>query len=133
MAVGPGTPIPNTQKYGGKAVSTGQWPEEGTKAFPVVLLNLTANVPVTIDLVEETQLGEISSIQGVFIDNAANAGAFSLTCDGMEQTITCGGNKQMYVPLLCEANRFNAVSVPGGTVTLLFTNFPMQSFQWLST
>lgn len=74
-------------------------------------------------------------IQGVYIDNASNAVAVTLTCNGTNQRIVCGPNMQGFFPLLVQSPpKFTiaATQAAGRIVNLQFYNVPIMSCNWKS-
>lgn len=75
----------------------------------------------------------IEYIQGVYIDNASNAVAFTLTCAATGHRIVCGPNMQGFFPLLVQnPPRFTAAMTQqnGRIVGLQFYNVPIVSCSW---
>lgn len=107
-------------------------PRGGPKCVPA-LLDFSTTGQIEIDGQYVVDTSQIEFIQGVFIDNRANATAFTLTCGGTGQVIQAAPNTQGYYALLAQTppklvaatTQLNARVVP-----LFFYNVPIQSQTW---
>ena len=87
---------------------------------------------IDIDGQQVIDAGAIEFLQGVYIDNADNAVAFTLTTN-TNQRIVCGPNMQGFFPLLCQnPPKLTATmqQANGRLVDLIFYNVPVMSCSW---
>jgi hypothetical protein len=111
-------------------VFNGSVPQEGPKIIPYPLL-FVGNSSQEIDLTNYHQLGKFSGIQTVFIDNTANASAFTLLMAATNQVIECPPNSQGYFPVLITSTLRVTASLPiSGTVQLIICNFAVAAAVW---
>lgn len=114
-------------------VFCGLAPAEGPKCMPVTLVMING-VPQIIDLFGEETTGQMSFVQGVYVDNSLNAAAFSLTGGIAGQLLTWGPATQGWQPVLApDKARFTAVSGASLTITMHFVNFPVAPGIWKIT
>lgn len=107
-------------------------PQSGPKVVPA-LCDFSATGEVDIDGQSIIDAHGIELIQGVYIDNADNAVAFSLTCFGTNQRIVCGPNMQGFFPVLVQSPpRFTAImaQLANRRVYLGFYNVPIMTSVW---
>lgn len=111
------------------AVFNGCMPKEGPKSIPAMLILDDNSQEVNFLGLIEKQL--VSEIQGVFIDNSANAASLSVKCNATGHTIVCPANAQGIFPLFAPNPPIFTVGTSGNaTVNLQFLNFPVQAYQW---
>lgn len=106
-------------------------PKGGPKVIPVTL-DFSNTGQIEIDGEQVVSSGAIEFIQGVYIDNADNASAFTITCQATRQRIKVPANSQGFFPLLCAnpPKLLAATLQQPNPVTVAFYNVPIQSFQW---
>lgn len=121
--------IPSNPAYTKKQpISThnNKFPAEGPKALPISIEFPTAGT-ATIDLLEQTNMGRISQIQGAWIDNVDGPNLI-LECDVTGQTIHIATGMQGYLQLL-SANpptfRLTSDDATVKDVEIHFLNFPV--------
>lgn len=110
-------------------------PASGPKAIPLTL-DFSATAQINIDSSQVIQNGVIEYLQGVFIDNSANATAFKLTMNGTGQIIVAPPNSQGYYMILCPNTPqlvANGTQAGGNVVNLIFYNVPMPPIVWKVT
>lgn len=108
-------------------------PQGGPKSVPCSA-DFTNAGSISIDGQAIIDAHAIEFIQGVFIDNSANAVPFSLTTNTI-QTITVGPNSQGYYPILVQnPPKMTATceQANGRIVNLIFYNVPIMSSVWKS-
>jgi hypothetical protein len=109
-------------------------PQSGPKTVPAVADFSNAG-SIDIDGQSIIDAHGIEYIQGVFIDNASNAVAFTLVCAGTNQRIVAAPNSQGFYPLLVQSPpRFTATMAQAAnrTVNLQFYNVPIMTSVWKS-
>lgn len=86
----------------------------------------------TLDLTNEIIQNHISQLQGVYIDNSANAQTVTIQVQGTQQKVSIGANRQAYLPLLIPPGQeaFTFTSTGGVLVPLFFLNVPMPTAVW---
>jgi hypothetical protein len=100
--------------------------------FPVNL-DFGTVASVEIDMQPQQSRSMFTALQTVFIDNAANATAFTLAFSPIGPNLTVPKNSQGYFPLaLVSPVRFTgSTSIAVGLVVrLLFYNFPIRQDSW---
>lgn len=113
-----------------QGILNGMIPKEGPKTVPIKV-DLRATLAAIIDLSTQNDLGQLSFIQSVFIDNTGNGSPFLLTVEGSGQVIQIGPGQQGYLPLLAPLpNKFTAATAGGVQVPLFFLNVPMPAAVW---
>ena len=115
----------------GFQIWNGLAPEGGPVCMPVDFdFSSVANQQVDLFLEEANK--QIDFVQSVYIDNADNAAAFTLTVSGTGQRIRVKANTQGWYPLLSgDQTRVNVSStVAAVKVTVIFCNVPMPTAQW---
>jgi hypothetical protein len=108
-------------------------PGEGPRAVPVNF-NFANAATFTLNYSNQQNLGLISMVQTVFVDNSNSDVAVLLTFGGVNQTIIAKGRTQGYYAV-CASNPFYlSITSPGSnsTVTVILLNFPVTSAQWPS-
>ncbi|MDE2020111.1 MAG: DUF1859 domain-containing protein [Patescibacteria group bacterium] len=106
-------------------------PVEGGIGIPVADV-IPAGGSVSHDLAVEQTSGAIGFVQSVYIDNSANAAAYTLQVGGTQQNITVKGKTQGYYPVVPFTGTFQWTSsmAGGGTVNLIFMNQRFEAAQW---
>lgn len=107
-------------------------PKGGPATIPA-LLDFTNTGEILIDGEIVISTGKIEYLQGVFIDNADNPDALSMTLDTTGQRVICPANSQGYFSILAtNPPRITAETPQGGTkkIRVLFYNVPIQSGVW---
>lgn len=107
-------------------------PPEGPKTVPVTL-DFVSNPSIDLDFSNMMQLGYISLIQGVYIDNSQGAAAVNCITIMSDQIISCPAGYQGYFPLLCPSNqaKFTLISTGNGAVIpAFFYNMPLPAVVW---
>jgi hypothetical protein len=76
----------------------------------------------------------IEYIQGVFIDNADNAAAFTITCAITGHRIVCPPNSQGFFSLMAQVPKFTATTTQAGgrVIRATFYNVPIMQGTWKS-
>lgn len=107
-------------------------PKNGPATIPAVLdFRNTAEIVIDGELVVST--GKIEYLQGVFIDNADNADALTLTMGTTGQRIICPPLSQGYFSIMVpNPPRIVAETPQGGSKVLnvFFYNVPIQAQIW---
>ena len=88
---------------------------------------------ILIDGEQVVSTGKIEYLQGVFIDNADNVDALTLTIGTTGQRIVCPARSQGYFSILApNPPRIIAETPQAGTkvLNLLFYNVPIQAVVW---
>jgi len=108
-----------------------QLPEEGAKSIPL-LLDFTNTNLWTIDLTSFQELGYISMIQTVYIDNSANGNSFTVVVGTSGQKITAAPNTQGYYPVLCpNPAKLSFGTLQGsGVIPIQLINTPIPGPVW---
>lgn len=106
-------------------------PSDGGVGIPVVEV-IPAAGAVYHDFGLEQTTGAIGFVQSVFIDNSANANAYTLQVAGTQQQIIVKGHTQGYYPVVPFTGTFQWTSSmnAGGTVNLIFMNVKFEAAQW---
>jgi hypothetical protein len=111
-----------------------QLPEEGAKSIPLMSqLNFTSTVSsYVLDLTLFIELGNISFIQTIYIDNSLNANPFSVTMNSSGQVITAAPYSQGYYPVLApNPAKFTFSTLPGsGIIPVQLINTPIPGPVW---
>lgn len=115
--------------------SNQQMPKEGPKCIPLGFSFVTA-ASYDVNLVNFMNLGRISIIQGMFVDNSTNPNSVIVSFQGTQQSINVKAYSQMYVPifglnpLVCNvSSTINA----NGVTYIVFYNVPIAPCNWDST
>jgi hypothetical protein len=109
-----------------------QLPEEGAKSIPL-LLDFTNTATWSVDLTNFQQLGYISMIQTVYIDNSSNGNPLSVIVGSNSgQVITAAPNTQGYYPVLCpNPAQFTISTLQGsGLIPIQLINTPIPGPVW---
>lgn len=121
--------IPSNPAYTKKqpiSTQNNKFPAEGPKALPIAIEFPQAGT-ATIDLLEQTNMGRISQIQGAWIDNTDGPNLI-LECDVTNQVIHIATGMQGYLQLL-SANpptfRLTSDAATTKDVLIHFLNFPV--------
>jgi hypothetical protein len=107
-------------------------PKEGPKTI-AAKLDFSNAAEIAIDGSQVVQMGKISFIQGVYIDNASNAVPFTLNIETTGQRVICPPNHQGYFPILAPLPPkmlATMAQLGGRIVNLQFYNVPMQACIW---
>lgn len=105
-------------------------PNEGPKIIPVSA-QLGVNPSVLLDFSQLQQQGKISFIQGVMVDNSANASPLTIQSQTMNQKVVIPANAQAILPLFVTNPPIFLVSSAGGVnVPLFFFNIPLPAQVW---
>lgn len=107
-------------------------PKGGPATIPVEL-DFRNTGRVLIDGEQVVSNGRIEYLQGVFIDNADNVDALTLTIGTTGQRVICPPRSQGYFSILApNPPRIVAETPQGGTkvLDLLFYNVPIQAAVW---
>jgi hypothetical protein len=108
-------------------------PDEGPKALPInVDMSVMTAQGIPLDFFTEETTQQISFIQSIYIDNADNASAVTLTCNLTGHRIRVKANTQGFYPLCCtDQSRFVLNGTASAvTVRLQFLNVPVPIGQW---
>lgn len=122
-------PVDISRRFG---VSNVVIPKEGPISVPVVL-DFSADGTAELQGLLITQSEAISQIQGVYIDNADNPEALTLTVNTTRQRIIAPANSQGFYSLMTinpPDMVAETVALSGLQVTLIFYNVPIQSEAW---
>lgn len=106
---------------------------KGGPACVAAKLNFTNTPEIIIDGEQIVSRGQIEYLQGVFIDNADNANALTLTMGTTGQRIVCPPNSQGYFAILMpNPPKIKAETTQGGSqiFNVHFYNVPIQSLVW---
>lgn len=110
-------------------------PMEGPKAIPIPI-NFGTVAAWLLDMSNTQQLGHISYVQTLFVDNSQNANALSILTDASNQTVIIPPKSQAYVPVL-QPNppklTLSTTAVPNLIVTVFALNFPVSPAVWATT
>lgn len=112
-------------------INNAQVPKEGPKTIRTLLVFGGGVNSYTVDFGQNQALGQIAFIQGVYVDNSANAQAVSIFCQMTNQVITIQANTQQYVPVLAGTPP-QFVVTSGGTanVPIYWLNVPLPADHW---
>lgn len=113
------------------SINVNKNPCEGPKELPIVCDFSTSN-SLAFDFTPFLETGGISGLQGVFIDNADNAQALTLTIVSTGHRIICPANSQGFFPVFMQP-RNGAITVAclGVSVARLnFVNTPIMPAVW---
>lgn len=125
-------PTPLTAQAFGFRIGLMQLPEEYVAA-PVVI-DFTNDTVFTKDFEQEAANLRVPFIQGVYIDNSADANALTLSLDGAPgQVVKVKGNTQGFYPLIAPQGplRITVTSTQAAVKkTLIFLSMPIMPFQW---
>lgn len=109
----------------------GAIPPEGPKVMTSSLNWSTIASPAIYDLVLIKQLGRVSGLQGLFIDNSANSQPVTVQSSILNLPLVVPGNFQGIFPLFVTDQVKLTVSTTGsGTTNLFFLNFPVAAAVW---
>jgi hypothetical protein len=109
-------------------------PRGGPKAVSASL-DFSNTPAIEIDGEGVVSRGQIEFIQGAFIDNSANATAFTLEMGNTTQKIVVGPNMQGYFPILMTNPPHmtaRTTQANGRVIPIIFYNVPIQSASWKS-
>lgn len=106
-------------------------PAEGPRAVPIsVDFSVAGGSPYSLDYSNQ-QAGKFSQLQALYIDNAGNGSAVSVTINGVGQVITCPANSQGYFPVLCmNPIKLEFASNGNVAVPIILLNFPVAPAVW---
>lgn len=105
-------------------------PSEGPKIIPINA-QLGVNASVLLDFSQLQQQGKISFIQGVMVDNSANAQPLTIVSQTMNQKTVIPANAQAILPVFVTNPPIFIVSSAGGVnVPLFFFNIPLPAQVW---
>lgn len=120
-----GTANPNLVVAG---VSNGNIPQTSkVYSFSLTLVNGT---PVTFDLRPLKNLNRIQAVQGIFVDNSANAINCAVTVSGSNQIFICPAYNQGVCPLYFAEGNEQLTIAGSGTVNFCLLNFPTPASVW---
>jgi hypothetical protein len=129
--------MPNTagqsgQTYFDSPILNGPTPPEGAKAMAVNCPFTAQNTAFDIDLTLSQTQNYISLIQGVFLDNSANADVVSIVSNGAtNQRIEFPAGAQGYIPLLAtKPTSFTVTSAGAVTVPIILLNVAVPAIIW---
>ena len=98
------------------------------KVAPKVL-NFVGAETFTLDFSSYINSGVIDGIQGLYIDNSANANKLTISVPDTSQNISFPANAQGYVPIICSTfAKFSVSSANSGTTIILPYNFAGPAF-----
>lgn len=109
-------------------------PPEGARMLPYSFTLANGNSG-QISLTQSFQKGDVSIIQGVYIDNADNANIFYLTVLETNQRIAVPSNSQGYAPILIAKGAATLQWSTAGSTAIVnvdFLNFPVPVGFWKS-
>jgi len=109
----------------------GSLPCEGTKVFPFVLDFTGGKNAYLIDLTQQAQQKQFTTLQTIYIDNSLNTAALSVICSVTNQVITCPALSQGYFPILQPMPPQFQVQTTGNlVVTIQLLNFYIPPAVW---
>jgi hypothetical protein len=108
-------------------------PKEGPVCVPLGPFNFSTGASYNVNLTTFQQLGRISVVQGMFVDNSGNTSNLVVTCLITGQSVTVAPLTQGYYPLL-SVNPFNFVVSSAGAVNfnavIYVYNVPIPPAVW---
>lgn len=105
-------------------------PKEGPKVVPINV-DLTTGAAVLVDLVVDVEMGIISFVQGVFIDNSENTESITVSTETVNQSVTLEAGAQGFVPLFASNTpKFTFQSAGAVVVPVFFYNVPLPACVW---
>jgi hypothetical protein len=106
-------------------------PKEGPKIIPLLLDFTGGTTAQYVDLVNDSQLGYISIIQAIYIDNSLSNAKTVVTILGSQQVITCPAGWQGFFPLFTPMPPKMTIQNAGGiSITVILCNMPMPASAW---
>lgn len=98
-----------------------------------VPLTLILAVPQSLNFYIEEAAKQLEYIQGVWIDNKANAGTLTISVSITQQVIKIPTLSQATMPLFsADQSQFDIVSSASAAVGLVFVNVPLPPCVWAS-
>jgi hypothetical protein len=110
-------------------------PPEGPKALSCQAKFTPSNTTFNIDFTLVQSQKKMSVVQGVFVDNSANASPVLIASSTLSQSIVFPAFSQGYIPLLSpKPTQFVVTNQNGGTalVGFIFLNVPVPALIWSS-
>lgn len=98
-----------------------------------IQLNFTVAASITDDLTQEEALQHLDMVQSVYIDNSANAAAFTLSLFQAQYGITVKAHTQGWYPFIADTpTKYSASTTPaaGLIVGLNFSNVAIEPCNW---
>lgn len=112
-------------------VVNGALPCEGTQCFPFNLDFTGGKTAYLVDLTQQYQQKQFTTLQTVFIDNSESAVDFDFICTVTGQTITAPPFSQGYYPILQPVPpKFNVNSASGVVIQIILLNFYIPPEVW---
>ncbi len=110
-------------------------PCEGPIIMPVALdFSLAGAVSYVINIQNVTDLGRMSMIQAVFLDNRNSAAPLTVFNPITQQLVSVGAGRQAYHNVLCpNPGTLIFASTGGVKITVQLMNFPVADFDWSAT
>jgi hypothetical protein len=119
------------------AVFNGMWPvhldaEHGPKSLWYNLAFSATIAQIEVNLSEDEMMSQLKFIQTLYIDNADNGGALTITVGQSQQRVKWKPNTQGYLPLLVPNGARITFATPAAAVNvpIIFINVPMAPIQW---
>lgn len=127
--------VGNAGDIGRWNVNNAQVPKETPQALGAILNFQGGVTAALVDLTQNYMGGQISYVQGVFVDNSASLIALILIVNGTNQRVVIPAQSQGYFPLLSQNppifSFFGANNAsPGALVPVLFYNVPLPAGVW---
>lgn len=108
----------------------GALPCEGPKALPFIM-DFSAFSEFDIDLTQQYQQGQFTTLQAIYIDNSANGSTLTVTVNGTGQTIVAPKNSCGYYILLMPQPPKLAITTAGVVkVYVSLMNFYIPPYVW---
>lgn len=106
-------------------------PGEGPKMVPVPT-DFTLNDSYEVDLSNFVQMGRISMVQSIYVDNADGAVAITILVELGSQRLIVPAGEQAYLPILVPNPIKLTISSPGGasSAVVFLINFPIPPELW---
>lgn len=117
----------------GMPIKNQTMPDQGPVAVPLGPFNFSVQASYLVDGTLVQQLGRISVIQNLFIDNAGNSSNCVVTCQQTGQSVTAGPLTQGYYPILAVQPFKFTVTSAGSTnfgVVIYAINVPIAPCVW---
>jgi hypothetical protein len=109
----------------------GSLPCEGTKVFPYILDFTGGKNAYAIDLSQQAQQKQFTTLQTVYVDNSANTAALQIICGTTGQIITCPALSQGYFAILQPMPPQFQVQTTGNLIlTIQLLNFYIPPCVW---
>jgi hypothetical protein len=108
-------------------------PGEGPKMVPLST-DFTLNDTYEVDLSNFVQMGRISMVQSIYVDNADGAVAITILVELGSQRLIVPAGQEAYLPILVPNPIKLTISSPGGAASakVFLINFPIQPEVWNS-